>query len=135
MKSSTLKKQFVLSCLIIALSCSTSDRSTGREVKKETRDKRKSPIVLAAKQENFYFNLRENNYFDYYGMTLGVAKAELYAGMYELKGDSLSMAFHNNHKPEDLTGTGFIDRARNQVVLLSKDTAHNRRLEIILAGK
>ena len=124
----------IYGCILFLLSCSTSNRSTSREVKKETRDKRKSPIILAAKQENYYFNLRENKYFDYFGMTLGIAKAEFYAGRYELKGDSILLGFHNNHKPQDLTGMGFIDRAKKEVVLFSKDTVNNRRLTIILSG-
>ena len=130
-----LLRFMVFCCLAVVVACSTSDRSTGREVKKETKDQRKSPIVLAAKEGNFYFNLRENMVFDYYGLTLGITKAELYAGRYQLNGDSILMAFHNNHKPEDLTGMGFIDRAKKQVVLISKDTAQNRKLGIILDGK
>jgi hypothetical protein len=114
--------------------CSTSDRATGREVKKETRDKRKSPIILTAKQGDYYMNLRENHFFDYFGLDSATNKAQLYAGNYEIKGDSLLMGFYNNHRPADLTNTGLFDRARNQLVLIAKDESKNRRMDIILGG-
>ncbi len=117
--------------LFLVLACSSPQRSTGREVKKETKDKRNAPIILAAKQGNYYLNLRKNNFFDYFGLDSATQKAQLYAGMYELKGDSLLLAFYNNYNPGDLTNVGWIDRAKNQVVLLAKDTAKNKRMDII----
>jgi hypothetical protein len=130
MNYSKILSFFILSLFLFA--CAARDRSSAREVKKETREKRKAPIVLSAKDGNYYFNLRQNNFFEYYGVTLGVTKADLYAGSYEMKGDSLLLAFQNNYKPADLTGTGFIDRTNNQVVLISKDTSQNRKLGILL---
>jgi hypothetical protein len=122
-------------CFLFVFACSTSRGSTSREVKKETSDKRKSPTILVAKEGNFYLNLRQNNSFDYFGLDSATKKAGLYAGSYELKGDSLLLAFYNNFKPADLTNLGFVDRAKNEVILLAKDTTHNRRMEIIKGGK
>ena len=133
--NTTLVRFALLGCLYLILSCSLFERSTGREVRKETKDKRKSPIVLAAKEGNFYLNLRENKFFDYYGMKMGVSKAELYAGVYEIKGDSLFLAFQDDYQPGDLTGKGLIDRTRNQIILFSKDPAQHRRLGIVPEGK
>lgn len=119
---------------LFALGCSSFERSGGREVKKETKDKRKAPVVLTAKAGDYYINLRQNNFFDYFGLDSN-NKAKLYAGSYELKGDSLMMAFYNSYQPGDLIGKGFIDRKRNQLILISKDTAKNRRMEILLEKK
>jgi hypothetical protein len=130
MKHSNLAVFILLS--LFMWHCSTSDRATGREVKKETADKRKSPIILAAKQGDYYLNLRENHFFDYFGLDSATKKASLYAGNYELKGDSLLMAFYNNYQPADLTNTGFMDRGRNQIVLFAKDPSKNRRMDILL---
>ncbi|HEU4633629.1 MAG TPA: hypothetical protein VFS22_06575 [Flavisolibacter sp.] len=122
-------------CLLFAASCSSPERSTGREVKKETRDQRKSPIVFSARQGNYYLNLRENKFFDYFGLDSASNKAELYAGTYELKGDSLFLGFYNNFQPGDLTNTGLVNRAKNELVLLAKDPAKNRKMEIIVGGR
>jgi hypothetical protein len=122
-------------CLVFVFACSSPERSTGREVKKETRDKRKSPIILSAKQGNYYLNLRANNFFDYFGLDSATSKTELYAGTYELKGDSLLLGFYNNYQPGDLTNTGIVDRTNNLVILIAKDPAKNRTMGIIVGGK
>lgn len=121
-------------CLLMSFACSTPDRASGREVKKDTKDKRKSPVVLTARQGNYYINLRENDFFDYYGLDT-TNKVQLYAGTYELKGDSLMMAFYNNHQPGDLIGKGFIDKANNWLILFAKDATKNRKMQIISANK
>lgn len=127
-----MKMPFIaLASIFVLLACHTGQNSQ-REVIRETREKRKAPIILTAKQDNFYFNLRRNNFFDYYGLKLGVAKAELYAGTYQLKGDTILLAFQNSYQPGDLTGKGLIDRRHNQVILFSRDTAQNRKLEILM---
>ena len=131
MKTSSLFS-LLLICVLSLGACATRDRNSVRQVKKETKDKRKAPIVLSAKEGNYYFNLRQNNFFEYYGVTLGVTKADLYAGSYERKGDSLLLAFQNNYKPQDLTSMAYIDRVNRQVLLISKDTSQNRRLGILL---
>lgn len=120
--------------LCFTVSCTVFERSSGREVRKETKEKMKSPIVLTAKEGNFYLNLRENKSFDYYGLKMGVTKADFYAGVYERRGDSLFLAFHNDYQPGDLTGKGLVDRTSNQVVLFAKDPAQNRKLNIVLGN-
>jgi hypothetical protein len=130
MNYSRIPVSFILCFFIV--SCTIRDRSSVREVKKETKEKRKEPVILSAKEGNYYFNLRENNFFEYYGKTLGVTKAELYAGSYQKKGDSLMLAFQNNFKPADLTNSAYIDRTNKQLILISKDTSQNRKLAIIL---
>ena len=135
MKKSAVVQLLIGACLVFIFACSSPERSTGREVKKETRDKRKSPIVLAAKQGDYYLNLRQNNFFDYFGLDSATKKAQLFAGSYQLNADSILLAFYNNYQPGDLTNVGWIDRAKNQVVLLAKDPANNRKMTIIAGGQ
>jgi hypothetical protein len=119
----------LVSGIAILLSCSAPERSTGREVKKETSDKRKAALLLSAEQEHSFFNLREGNFFEYYGaMPTG---ADYYAGIYDRKGDSLFFSFHNNYQPQDLTGKGFIDKVQKKVLLFSKNAGQTRSLTII----
>ena len=133
MNNAALLRLLAGGCLLFVFACSTSRGS--REVKKETSDKRKSPTILVAREGNFYLNLRQNNSFDYFGLDSATKKAGLYTGSYELKGDSLLLAFYNNFKPADLTNLGFVDRPKKQVILLAKDTTRNRRMEILTEEK
>ena len=135
MNTSAVFRFFIFFCVLFVFACSSPERSTGREVKKETRDKRKSPIILMAKQGDYYLNLRENKFFDYFGLDSASNKAELYAGTYELKGDSLLLGFYNNYQPADLTNTGVVDRPHNLVILIAKDPVKNRRMEILVGGR
>jgi hypothetical protein len=117
-----------------SLSCSTPERSSSREVKKETKDKRKSPIVLTAKEGDYYLNLRQNNFFDYFGKDPASNKADLYAGTYKIEGDSLLLGFYNNYAPQDLTNMGFIDRKNNLLTLFSKEPSKNRKMQILFGA-
>jgi hypothetical protein len=116
-------------------SCSTPERSSSREVKKETRDKRKSPIILTAKEGDYYLNLRQNNFFDYFGKDPSSNRADLYAGTYKIEGDSLLLGFYNNYAPQDLTSMGYIDRKNNLLTLFSKDQTKNRKMQILFGPK
>ncbi len=117
------------------LACSAPERSTSREVKKETRDKRKSPIVLTAREGDYYLNLRQNNFFDYFGKDPASNKADLYAGTYKIEGDSLLLGFYNNYAPSDLTNMGYIDKSHNMLTLFSKDPSKNRKMQILFGAQ
>jgi hypothetical protein len=114
--------------LVLLASCGVTESSTQNEVKKETRDKRKAPIIFAAKSGNYFFNLRNNDFFDFYG------PGELYAGTYVRKGDSILLGFHNNHKPPELNGRAFINNASKEFLLASDDPSRHRRLTILLGN-
>jgi hypothetical protein len=128
-----MAQRLVLLALVLTwTSCSTPEKSSGKEVKTETKDKRKAPIIFSAKQGDYYFNLHDNAFFDYFGTSGILTKTELYAGTYTRKGDSLLLGFHNNFQPEDLTGKAYFERSTNTLVLLSKIPAQNRRMPVIL---
>ena len=95
-----------------------------REVKKDTEEKLKSPVTLMAKGGDYTFSLHENNFFDYHG------RSDFYAGTFKQEGDTLMLAFHNNHKPEDLIGKALLRRNEGRLVLLSKEPTANRILTI-----
>jgi hypothetical protein len=116
--------------VIFLASCSTVFDQTSREVEKETREKRKLNVLLSAKGGGYTINLRENNFFDYHGRAETETSSFLFAGTYERKGDSLLLAFHNNYKPEDLTGLGKIDEGRKTLVLLSREFGRDRQMVI-----
>lgn len=124
-----LKLSIGVVCFLIA--CSTPDHTSQREVIRDTRAKRSYPIILSAKDGNMFFNLHENNFFEFYGVKLGgIAKGAYYAGTYERKGDSLFLAFHNKYQPADLTTKGLIDKENNSLVLFSTDTSMNRKMQL-----
>jgi hypothetical protein len=119
-----MKQLFLLFCVTVLAAACATNRDTAKEVKKETAQQRKSPLVLAARSGDQSFNLRQFNFFDY---TEG---GQLYAGTYSMKGDSVMLGFHNNFKPEDLIGKGLVDRQDGTVILFSKDGNRHRRLAI-----
>src|SRR6476620_12522145 len=121
--------------MLLSFSCSTPERSSSREVKRETRDKRKSPIVLTAKEGDYYLNLRQNNFFDYFGKDPSSNRTDLYAGTYKIEGDILLLGFYNNYQPADLTSIGYIDRTNNLLTLFSKDPSKNRKMQILFGAK
>lgn len=133
MKQPLLWPLFAGLCLVLLFACSTPERSSGREVRKDTKDQRKAAVVLVAKQGNDYLNLRENNFFDYYGLDT-TNRAALYAGSYAFKGDSLMLAFYNNNKPADLIGKAWVDRIHHQLILLARDPSRNRKMAIVMGG-
>lgn len=135
MNSPNSWRSLLVILMISSLSCSTPERSSGREVKKETRDKRKSPIILTAKEGDYYLNLRQNNFFDYFGKDPASNKADLYAGTYKIEGDSLLLGFYNNYQPADLTSMGYIDKANNLLILFSKNPSRNRKMQILFGAK
>jgi hypothetical protein len=120
--------------LIASISCTTPEKSSSREVKKDTRDKRKSPIILTAKEGDYYLNLRQNNFFDYFGKDPASNKADLYAGTYKIEGDSLLLGFYNNYAPQDLTNMGYIDRKNSLLTLFSKEPSKNRKMQILFGA-
>lgn len=113
--------------LLFLISCGATATNQS-QVKKETKEKRKAPVIFAAKSGSFFFNLRNNDYFDYYG------PGELYAGTYVRKGDSLLLGFYNNHKPIELNGMAFINNASKELVLISDDSSKHRRMAILLGN-
>jgi hypothetical protein len=115
---------YLIAALTLFTACSAPN-ATAKDVKRETANQRKSPIVLSAKLGDQYFHLRQENFFDY------LEGKELYAGTYTQKGDSLLLGFHNNYHPADLTGKAFVDRTGGVLILLSKDISRHRRLAII----
>lgn len=114
-----------LAAAIATVTACSAPNSTAKEVKRETANQRKAPVVLSAKLGDQYFHLRQENFFDY------LEGKELYAGTYTQKGDSLLLGFHNSYQPGDLTGKGLIDRQGGILILFSKDVARHRRLAIV----
>jgi len=116
-----LRTAFLYIALTLA-ACSSG--KIAREVKKDTEEKLKSPVTLTAKGGDYTFNLHENSFFDYQG------RSQFYAGTFKQEGDTLMLAFHNNHKPEDLIGKALMRRNEGRVVLLAKEASDNRVLLI-----
>lgn len=127
-------KQWFFFCSLLLLLASCAGRPE-REVRKETRGQRKAPAVLTAKSavssNDFTLELLDNKTFTYYGKFVGVKNTDLYAGTYVWKRDSLLFAFHNNYKPEELTGRAVVDTVNKRLVMLATTPQKNRVMNII----
>jgi len=124
----------LLFLLVLLTSCSVPDKASLR-VSRETRKLKKSPVTLRAERKGGKtidrLQLRRNNSFEYQSLVLGTQKIVIYAGTFTMVGDSLSLAFHNNHKDNSWTGKAFIDTANTEVTIVSLDPKFNRHLTII----
>lgn len=125
--------RYCLFALFILVSCSVPDKASLR-VMRETRKLRKSPVILSADKtgEITYdkLELRENNSFTYRSQFLGKKKLLFYAGTFVKVGDTLFLNFHNNHKDDLWTGKAVIDKANNEITLISKDSSLDKQMII-----
>lgn len=124
----------LLFSLVLWTSCTVPDKAS-LIVLKETRSLRKSPVTLKAKKNgeltNDELELRQNNSFEYRSIHRGTQKVIIYVGTFTRRGDSLSLAFHNNHKDNLWTGKALIDTANNEVTLFSHDPNLTKHLTIV----
>lgn len=121
----------LLAILILYSSC---NRSTSKEVQKETREQRKTALVFTALSTDpasvYTFELRQNNFFDYFGKTGSNKNFDLYAGTYQWEKDTIFLAYYNNHKPDGLNGKVWVDTIQKKLIMLSNDPARNRPMTI-----
>ena len=122
----TMRRSFIIPAFFLLLSCAST--STGKEVKKDTKEKMTLPVRFYARggegSKDYYINLRMGNFFDYH------EGSALYAGTYSISGKTLNLAFNNNYYPGDLSGMATIDTTEKRLVLLGKPGAANRVMTI-----
>lgn len=79
-----------------------------------------SPVTRSFKSvadmNDSYFEIRENNYFEFYRQLFDSVKNSSYPGRYELKGDTLHLSFYDK-KGKDLLGSKAVIReTKNEIV-------------------
>ena len=126
--------RFLKILLLTLFSCTAPDKASLR-VSNETRSLNKAPVVLKAEAKvgptYHRLEMRENNSFRYHTITPGTQRTVIYAGIFQRKGDSLTMNFHNNHKDSLWTGKAVFDKDGDRLTILSNTPSNHLHLYII----
>jgi hypothetical protein len=69
-----------------------------------------------ADMNDSYFEIRENNYFEFYRQLFDSVKNTSYPGKYELKGDTLHLKFYDKKGKELLGSKAVIRERKNEIV-------------------
>ena len=79
-----------------------------------------SPVIRSFKSvadmNDSYFELKENNFFEFYRQLFDSLKNTSYPGKYELKGDTLHLQFYDKKGKELLGSKAVIRETKNEIV-------------------
>lgn len=79
-----------------------------------------SPVTRSFKSvadmNDSYFEIRENNYFEFYRQLFDSVKNTAYPGKYELKGDTLHLKFYDKKGKALLGSKAVIRETKNEIV-------------------
>lgn len=109
-----MKLLSILSFFII-LSCSpTQNFNRDRTVFEASAVTRSFKSV--ADMNDSYFEIRENNFFEFYRQLFDSVKNTSYPGRYELKGDTLYLKFYDKKGKELLGNKAVIHESKNEII-------------------
>ncbi len=110
-----MKYIVLLAVVFAAFSCSTS-----LNFNKDKASFEASPVTRSFKSvadlNDSYFEIRENNFFEFYRQLFDSVKNTAYPGKYELKGDTLHLKFYNKKGRELLGSKAVIRETKNEIV-------------------
>ena len=69
-----------------------------------------------ADMNDSYFELRENNYFEFYRQLFDSVKNSRYPGKYQLQGDTLLLSFYDKKGKKMLGSKAVIREKKNEIV-------------------
>jgi hypothetical protein len=107
-------------CLIVLLSilvyaCSPAERFSKDKASFEASAITKS-FKSVADMNDSYFEIRENNYFEFYRQLFDSLKNSSYPGKYELRGDTLLLKFYDKKGKKLLGSKALIKERKNEIV-------------------
>ena len=120
-----------ISINICGISCNPMDKI----IRKETRINFKNEILFTGRlKEDSISDLlifRKNNYFEYFTSNKRQNKSlRGYAGLYEIKYDSIFLNFYKQYQPPKMENYMLIDSAKNVLIYPFKDGIKRRYLSI-----
>lgn len=105
----------VLIIFLFLFSCSPATRFNKDKAAFEA-----SPITHSFKSvadmNDSYFEIRENNYFEFYRQLFDSVKNTSYPGKYELRGDTLHLKFYDKKGKTVLGSKAVIKETKNEIV-------------------
>lgn len=75
-----------------------------------------------------YFDIRENNFFEFYRQLFDSVKNTRYPGKYSLQGDTMLLKFYDKKGYEMLARKAYIDRQKKEIVFFDKYPGIRKRL-------
>ena len=110
-------KKYIIGTIVIlvAVSCSPGFKFNDDKAAFES-SKIKMSFVSVADMNDSYFELRENNFFEFYRQLFDSVKNTRYPGKYTQRGDTLFLKFYNK-KGKDLLGNkAVINEKKKQII-------------------
>jgi hypothetical protein len=126
-KNNYMKLIAILSVTIFLLSCGAAHR-----FKKDKAAFDASSVVTKYKaigdMNDSFFEIRENNFFEFYMQLFDSVKNTRYPGKYTTNGDTLYLNFYNK-KGEDLLGSkAIINKTRKEIIFFDHYPGIKKRL-------
>jgi hypothetical protein len=101
--------------IITVLACSPACKFSKDKAAFEASAVTKS-FKSVADMNDSYFEIRENNYFEFYRQLFDSVKNTAYPGKYELRGDTLLLKFYDKKGKAFLGSKAVIRESRNEIV-------------------
>ncbi len=73
-------------------------------------------FISVADMNDSYFDIRENNFFEFYKMLFDSVKNTRYPGKYSLKGDTMILHFYDKKGPHFLGSKALVASGKNQII-------------------
>ncbi len=110
------KKYFIaLVALLGALSCSPTYKFNQDKAAFE-QSKVKTSFVSVADMNDSYFELKENNFFEFYRQLFDSVKNTRYPGKYSQQGDTLFLKFYDKRGRDLLGKKAVINEKKKQII-------------------
>ncbi|RYY67923.1 MAG: hypothetical protein EOO13_13675 [Chitinophagaceae bacterium] len=110
-----MKYLLIIFCLTAFLACSPNYRFNKDRAAFESSAVTRS-FKSVADMNDSYFEIRENNYFEFYRQLFDSVKNTVYPGKFELKNDTLHLSFYNKKGKELLGSKAVIKEGKNEIV-------------------
>ena len=109
--------KYILAVLIgfAVFSCSPTQKFNRDKARFET-SKVQMSFVSVADMNDSYFEIKENNYFEFYRQLFDSVKNTRYPGRYTQQGDTLFLKFYDKRGKDLLGGKAIINEKKKQIV-------------------
>lgn len=122
-----MKIIIVIGLVFLVVSCSSSLKFSKDKAAFES-----SAVVqrykAVADMNNFYFDLKENGFFEFYRQLFDSVKNSQYPGKYIIKNDTLLLTFYNKKGRELLGNKALINHSKKEIIFFDNYPGVKKRL-------
>lgn len=110
-----MKYVMMMATLLTIMSCSSTYKFNRDKAAFEA-SKVKMSFVSVADMNDSYFELKENNFFEFYRQLFDSVKNTRYPGRYTQQGDTLFLKFYNKKGQKLLGNKAIINEQKKQII-------------------